>query len=99
MNDFVSKVREVIPDFSPSDNDIYTFRYVFKLKGKDSVNFIHLSGLVETHFEQYERILNSLNIESCLIEYLGQFDSRFVGSVIHLKDKKMEVDDNEKICD
>lgn len=96
MKDLVALIQEQIPEFTPNDNDIYTFRYVFKQKGSDKVGFIHVSGLWETHVEQYSKVLESSVTESCFIEYLGHFDCRFVGIVVKLKQKKdSEVESNE----
>lgn len=83
----VELVAEVVPGFVPDETTLYTARYAFSQKDGDDVKhfFRHFVGLWLEHEKMFANIVSSESVLSCLFEYLGEFDSSFVGTVVPLK--------------
>ena len=70
---------------------IVTYRYISKAKGKDGLNVAYFSQTEEEHEEFKKRICLDANIESCMREYVSEYDVDKILKLETFKTNKEEV--------
>lgn len=74
---------------------IYTYRYVFMLDGKLCIKFV--SDILRAHEDFKKNMLEQDSIESCIAEYVCEYDPYFLGYTVTVKKDKKEDNIDEKV--
>lgn len=79
----------------PIKHTLYTYRYLFRKAGMDqtSLGIKLFTGTTVELKEFDDRIINDPEIESCLKEYVGEFDLNFALTQIVIKTKENKEDE------
>lgn len=79
-----------------SVSKIYTFRYIFKMKDSESLGVKYVTDTLIA-LETFEReILSSVDIVSCVKEYVGEVDISQTGFVTTVK-AQLENEENKVV--
>lgn len=70
---------------------IVTYRYISKAKGKDGLNVVYFTQTEEEHEDLKKHICLDENIESCMREYVNEYDVDKILKTETFKSNKEEV--------
>lgn len=80
------------------NNVVYTYRYMWKCLGNDSIKFKIVTDTLEGILEFEKCLLCLENLDTCGKEYLHEYDCSKIGLFVSLKNNEEgEVKKDEKI--
>ena len=74
--EYAESVREKVKKVSPSR--LYTYRYIWKTDGKDSLSVRVLTALQEEHYAFRKALFKDENVISATAEYISEIDTNFL---------------------
>lgn len=97
MGSLLERFVAMYPDFKIDPACFYTLRYVFYCKpgfqsdeDKPCTRVSHVTGLWSDHEVYLNRVRESGEVSSCIVEYVCEYDSTLLGGCVVGKEKDKE---------